>query len=110
MLKPSLIFLVIFVLVSVAGFAQSGHGEKEAHKKNEHTEQEEDFNEALNHAGDGNGHGEASHHAPPGWTVIPFIMLLLMIATGFMNTFGTRITQSSPLRWPPWSCYTIYSC
>ncbi|HHP7242195.1 MAG TPA: sodium:proton antiporter [Cyclobacteriaceae bacterium] len=82
MLKPSLIFLVIFVLVSVAGFAQSGHGEKQAHKKNEHTEQEEDLNEALNHAGDENGHGEASHHAPPGWTVIPFIMLLLMIATG----------------------------
>lgn len=23
-----------------------------------------------------------SHHAPPGWTVIPFVLLLLMIATG----------------------------
>lgn len=25
---------------------------------------------------------EGSHHAPPGWTVIPFVALLLMIATG----------------------------
>ncbi len=25
---------------------------------------------------------DASHHAPPGWTVIPFVLLLLMIATG----------------------------
>ncbi|WP_225699032.1 sodium:proton antiporter [Fulvivirga sedimenti] len=25
---------------------------------------------------------EAEHHAPPGWTVIPFVLLLLMIATG----------------------------
>ncbi|MBL6445016.1 sodium:proton antiporter [Fulvivirga sp. 29W222] len=25
---------------------------------------------------------EEAHHAPPGWTVIPFVMLLLMIATG----------------------------
>ncbi len=82
MLKPSLIFLVIFVLVSVAGFAQSAHGEKQDHKKNEHLKQEEDFKDALNHAGDENSHGEASHHVPPGWTVIPFIMLLLMIATG----------------------------
>lgn len=26
--------------------------------------------------------GEEEHHAPPGWTVIPFVALLLMIATG----------------------------
>jgi Na+/H+ antiporter NhaD/arsenite permease-like protein len=25
---------------------------------------------------------EEEHHAPPGWTVIPFVLLLLMIATG----------------------------
>lgn len=25
---------------------------------------------------------EETHHAPPGWTVIPFVVLLLMIATG----------------------------
>lgn len=25
---------------------------------------------------------EEAHHAPPGWTVIPFVVLLLMIATG----------------------------
>lgn len=26
--------------------------------------------------------GEAVHHAPPAWTVLPFVLLLLMIATG----------------------------
>ncbi|MCG8308008.1 MAG: sodium:proton antiporter [Cytophagales bacterium] len=36
------------------------------------------------------GHGE--HHAPPGWSVIPFILLLLMIATGplFYERFWHR--------------------
>jgi len=28
------------------------------------------------------GNGEGEHHAPPLWTVIPFVVLLLMIATG----------------------------
>lgn len=28
------------------------------------------------------GHSEADHHSPPGWSVIPFVLLLLMIATG----------------------------
>ncbi|MFC3416406.1 sodium:proton antiporter [Algoriphagus hitonicola] len=27
-------------------------------------------------------HGEEAHHTPPGWLVIPFVALLLMIATG----------------------------
>lgn len=36
--------------------------------------------EAADHSGD---HGdEGGHHAPPGWTVIPFVLLLGMIATG----------------------------
>ncbi|MBY5951820.1 sodium:proton antiporter [Algoriphagus marincola] len=34
---------------------------------------------AEDHGGD---HGEEAHHAPPGWLVIPFVALLLMIATG----------------------------
>ena len=27
-------------------------------------------------------HSSGEHHAPPGWTVLPFVLLLLMIATG----------------------------
>ena len=27
-------------------------------------------------------HADADHHGPPGWSVIPFVLLLLMIATG----------------------------
>ncbi|MEL7002980.1 MAG: sodium:proton antiporter [Bacteroidota bacterium] len=41
------------------------------------------------HSTTDNGHdteaehaSEEDHHAPPGWTVIPFVVLLLMIATG----------------------------
>ena len=35
------------------------------------------------HAEQSNEHGEEeAHHGPAGWSVIPFVVLLLMIATG----------------------------
>ena len=37
---------------------------------------------AVELASGGEDSADASHHAPPGWTVIPFVLLLLMIATG----------------------------
>ena len=40
-------------------------------------------NTELSEGGEEEGHqSEDDHHAPPGWTVIPFVTLLLMIATG----------------------------
>lgn len=46
--------------------------------------EQQDHNDASDHAseGDGDHESEGAHHAPPGWTVIPFVALLLMIATG----------------------------
>ena len=34
------------------------------------------------HAEEGSGDHEEEHHSPPSWSVIPFVLLLLMIATG----------------------------
>jgi Na+/H+ antiporter NhaD/arsenite permease-like protein len=42
-----------------------------------------DDHTATSHEKEGEEHGEeTAHHTPPGWSVIPFVLLLLMIATG----------------------------
>ena len=50
---------------------QEEHGSDKQHEHN---------NES--HAEDAEHAEEGSHHSAPGWTVIPFVLLLLMIATG----------------------------
>lgn len=52
--------------------------EQDAHKEQNHEVQDD-------HAEDTGAHGEVEgehHESPPGWTVIPFALLLIMIATG----------------------------
>lgn len=46
--------------------------------------EQQDHHESVNATTDDEAHHDDSnaHHAPPGWTVIPFVALLLMIATG----------------------------
>lgn len=43
---------------------------------------QQDSTEHVEETHDGHGVEAAGHHEAPGWTVIPFVVLLLMIATG----------------------------
>lgn len=55
------------------------------HQDDGHEEQTDDSHAEDSHGEDHGEHGEAGaehHGAPPGWSVIPFVILLGMIATG----------------------------
>ncbi len=67
-------------LTSILTFGQ-GHTNDQS--ENSHAEQvadgqQEESHETIDHAGEGEHHGEK----PAAWSVIPFVLLLLMIATG----------------------------
>lgn len=77
----------LFLLSGIAFQAKADHHEDHAVQQ---TEVHADAQDADAHAADGHGHeseghGDAhaeGHHETPTWLVIPFVTLLLMIATG----------------------------
>ncbi|BDC98001.1 sodium:proton antiporter [Persicobacter psychrovividus] len=81
-MKKFIVFLLVSVLtvagaVSQQAFATSAPNSAattitaDAHQHDDHQTVSAD-----------DGHHEADHHQAPAWTVIPFVLLLLMIATG----------------------------
>lgn len=82
--------LFLFATLVQAGASddhQDGHDEAtteaaahEDHSDDSHNH-EADGHETA-HADDHHGDGDHASHLPPGWLVIPFVLLLLMIATG----------------------------
>lgn len=86
MKKIVFLLLSLFLATSVQQVCLADHHEdhethEAVHADGEHSE------EAHIEADHSEGHGAAAHIAhilesPPGWTVIPFVLLLLMIATG----------------------------
>ena len=59
---------------------QDGHNNDHAKQDDTHGD---DKHAQDDHEGDHHGEDDhGGHHAPPGWTVIPFVLLLGMIATG----------------------------
>jgi Na+/H+ antiporter NhaD/arsenite permease-like protein len=78
----SLVFLLAVLLSATslpARAAVSWVPQTEAHE--EHQGQHDQAQHTDDHAEASHGE-EGEHHAPPGWTVIPFVILLGMIATG----------------------------
>ena len=72
-MSRAIVFCILFTLFSVVAIipvSALDYSPPQHAEPTEQTIQEED------HA------SEEAHHGPPGWTVIPFVMLLLMIATG----------------------------
>lgn len=72
-----IIFILSFTISPLLGASnitpsEKGKTEELAQHQNQPTDSEIVYPEAE----------EEAHHAPPGWTVIPFVLLLLMIATG----------------------------
>jgi hypothetical protein len=67
-------------VVSVGADLQSNHHEEQA---DDHTDDKQHATDDSHGASDEHGaEGEDHSAAPPGWTVIPFVLLLSMIATG----------------------------
>ncbi len=64
------------------GHQEEHHAEDQHHESDDHAKQDDHHQD--DHNDDHGAHGEGEHHeeAPPGWTVIPFVLLLGMIATG----------------------------
>jgi Na+/H+ antiporter NhaD/arsenite permease-like protein len=83
-----IIFLIAIVLFSVTGLRSAEHSfnsEKEFSKveliQDNHDAEQDVHNTDSQIEDDGHG-GSLQHTSPPGWTVIPFVLLLVMIATG----------------------------
>ena len=80
-----LFFTLIFFNLGSARLEASGHllfGPERVSQEQEKDHQESGHESHDNKEVEGHG-AESSHHdAPPGWTVIPFVLLLGMIATG----------------------------
>jgi len=82
------IFLVILLAIQYQAFSDNISSAVENASVTEagavafqdHGKAEGDEHAVTAHSDD--THGESAHHAPPGWSVIPFVLLLLMIATG----------------------------
>jgi Na+/H+ antiporter NhaD/arsenite permease-like protein len=70
-------FLILTPFVSYSGTQEAD----EAHFTIESVLNDDDGHGSGDTVDHGDEHGEA-HPAPPGWSVIPFVLLLLMIATG----------------------------
>lgn len=70
--------LIALILVSLVGWVSSPDAIAENTIAETELTSEVEYSATEGPAED--GHGES--HAPPGWTVIPFVALLLMIATG----------------------------
>ena len=74
-------FLIIFTLSFAVSALSGASSFAQEHNPNvtDSLQQAEDIHhESI----DEHGGPEEAHHAPPAWTVIPFVALLLMIATG----------------------------
>lgn len=78
MRRHILVFLFTVLLV-VSNF---GVEVKAADIPQDHTEQQAQHDQDAESAHDAHGETAEAHHAPAGWSVIPFVVLLLMIATG----------------------------
>lgn len=79
------IFTLLFIGQPTMASQPDGHGEGDSvsmHEEGAHSEAEEGSHSADHTEGHGESHGEEENHLPPAWSVIPFIALLLMIATG----------------------------
>jgi len=77
----SLLFLFLTFLTAVPAVAGTSALEiVQTEHQDEHASNDE-HHEEDSHSSDGH-EAEGDHHAPPGWTVIPFVILLGMIATG----------------------------
>ena len=77
------LLLVLFLFTaSLSSFGASESAKVSETTTSEIVQEEEKHRQSQHAEGHGEEHAEAAHHAPPGWTVIPFVILLLMIATG----------------------------
>ena len=78
-MKQVILYLIfLFLIVSPLSTYSQAQDSPETHIADEKTSSDNDHQTAELH----NDEHSSEHPAPPVWTVIPFILLLLMIATG----------------------------
>lgn len=84
MRRALLIILLNIGIIASAGYSAPASNEVvvQQHEQQEQTEAHVDQDQHTNQEQHGESASEEGHHTPPGWTVIPFVLLLLMIATG----------------------------
>ena len=76
---PLLFLLVIFLSAPALQLRADNYDTHQTEHQDEHVD--DTSHQDVEHANDDHA-AESDHHTPPGWTVIPFIILLGMIATG----------------------------